>query len=329
MIRENVLELLDMLDAGETNSTEEWVNCNCPLAPYTHHNGQDAHPSFGISFSGEHGSVYKCFTCTPEPRSLFHLVFRMWRNGERYPYGLSEFVVKNEVYSEKKKGPEKVWSGVFTPTTIPDSVLSMFYPIDGENNEINWFLESRGISMDASRWLDVRRTPDNDWVVFYFTTPNGDVKLITKRSIHRKDYRRVKIEGIDGKNTGSWFGIHRVSLTQPILIVESELSVLRLASLGYSNAIAAGGAKADPFQIANLGGVRLILGYDADDAGHIAMRTFQRKVKNLFQLSFADWSYVSANDPGDLLSIGSLDDVMSNLKQDVADLGFYVTDSSG
>ena len=64
MIAEQILALLDALHVKKAKiKGNGWVEGCCPLARWTHKNGTDSTPSFGVSINPAGPSHYSCFAC--------------------------------------------------------------------------------------------------------------------------------------------------------------------------------------------------------------------------------------------------------------------------
>lgn len=72
MIKEKVLYLLSLAGISNTKDTGDSIMISCPFSRWTHKNGSDRKPSFGIRY-GNDISIYNCFSCGESGRlpSLF------------------------------------------------------------------------------------------------------------------------------------------------------------------------------------------------------------------------------------------------------------------
>jgi DNA primase len=132
------------------------------------------------------------------------------------------------------------------------------------------------------------------------------------------------------KEIGAWFGMDLVDWSKPVVVVESELDVLRLASLGRMNVLASATSSVSEAQIKTvLMARRLILAYDADRAGSNTHRRIIDRADGKSNIYTADWSNAEKHelfrkgkkddmrckDAGDLKNEGELNKVLSNLKR--------------
>lgn len=88
----DVFVLLERLGCRKIKQTpNKWINASCPFAQYSalHKNGNDAHPSFGVTIS-EGKSGYQCFTCNVRG-NLNHLLFRLRHLAEKHSRDTSHF----------------------------------------------------------------------------------------------------------------------------------------------------------------------------------------------------------------------------------------------
>jgi hypothetical protein len=86
--------LLGKLGSTKIHTSGQWVYSSCPLAPYTHKKGFDAHPSFTVAVDTNGISGAKCHACNFSG-SLMELMYKFQRASSRPCNDLIAFVEKN------------------------------------------------------------------------------------------------------------------------------------------------------------------------------------------------------------------------------------------
>jgi hypothetical protein len=228
---------------------------------------------------------------------------------------------------------ETLWSVPEVPVSpLPWEVINR-YPLlqfgeDDVAQECRVYLElERGIDPWTANYFRVRYDPENATLIFPLTDSKGGIFLLRARSIYKKNIWTISPELAGYPNlifpklgeVGVWFGLWLVDWTRPVISVEAEMDVMKLASMGVLNSVASATSSVTGAQIDSLSpATRLYLGYDADKAGaHAHGRIYSRlsggqRMKYIYEL---DWSVASAcNDPGDLESEDDLKKVLDSRK---------------
>jgi hypothetical protein len=317
MDRADVSLFLEALGAENIRESERWVNCSCPLAPYTHSHGADRRPSFGISVSSGR-SVYICFTCSRDPKNLEDLLYRMQAMYKLTFEGAVETYLRTDALADVVDDADS-FSIFDRPVVWPirKSVLREL-PLLDPNGPGAAFLESRGVSARVARKARVRSW--EDLLLFPFTDARGRVLLLRARRLQGKDIfiATSKVLGLEipqNHMTESWFGLHQLDPGAPVFIVEGEIDRLRLATLGYTNVVAAGGASPSSPQVAALSAVEVFVGFDSDKAGVEGAYRFHKMTGNRFCKYLLDWSIVGCKDPGDLKTREQAEEVIAAAQQ--------------
>lgn len=344
MREDNIVKFLVELgvDADSIISRNGWVNCPCVLAPYTHGSGEDAHPSFGIRVNDSGPSYYFCFGCMPYGRSLHYLLHNIFIMSGRYPVEAGLFYARHETIRacdvdfvprtafEVRKVPE---------TPLPGSVLHK-YPLlqisdDGLATEIRtWLQLQRGVPVWIQNYVGLRYWPEQRAVVFPLTNSFGQTYLLRVRRPNTKSIFTVSpaLAGFPDlkfprlKNSGVWFGMGLLDIhsRKPVVLVEAEIDMMRLLSLGLFRVLASTTSSVTNAQLDALSGT-LILGYDADVAGRHAHRRITDYLggRGDVTLKYANWSLARnkdggpCKDAGDLPHRAALLRVLENLSNDL------------
>lgn len=305
MNKHNVQRFLQALGCESVREGEKWINAKCPLAPYTHGQGKDRRPSFGISVS-EGRSLYHCFSCTTESRSLMHLIHRLHCATGEYPKELSDLLIRLENWQEIEKSEVKdVWEEAPEPLPLfPQELLDLFpLLMESDTKEAEqakkYLCYERGIDPDVMRLFGLRYDTDPVSVIFPFTNSAGELCVLRRRAIANKFIETISVEGFPTlKSTGAWFGLHLCSNKKPLILVEAEIDALRLASVGY-DAIASGGTSVTQSQVRSLLAPSILVAFDADDAGRKGTQRIVKALGGVAIVSVVDWNSIGLKDPTD------------------------------
>jgi 5S rRNA maturation endonuclease (ribonuclease M5) len=203
----------------------------------------------------------------------------------------------------------------------------------------NWLNKERLVPTYVANLFKVRYDAINQSIIFPLTDREGKVYLLRSRSIREKNIWTVspKVAGYPNlvfprlKDTGVWFGLEHVDWSKPVMAIEAEVDVLRLAALGVYNVIASATSSVSKAQMNTLKSARiLLLGYDADKAGREAHKRIISNVreKEKIKVYELDWSLalkhpkfrkdkkdLKCKDPGDLSGKSGVSRVMRNIKK--------------
>jgi hypothetical protein len=318
MHEDSIIRLLMTLgtEYADIVRSGDWVNAPCPLAPWAHAGGADTRPSFGVRVSGDEVSYYYCFGCTPQGQRLDWLLHNIFIMSGRYPWPAAKiFRVEENHYFEgdEHRKPRKpdVWDSWSKEdedfiNPLPHEVLQEYDILQfGHDKEASrcrrWLIEDRLIPEYVANLYKVRYDSLNDALIFPLTDRKGDVFLLRSRSVKQKSIWTIspKLAGYPNlvfpklRDSGVWFGMWLVDWEKPVMAVEAEVDVLRLAALGKYNVIASATSSVSASQIKTLLMARtVVLGYDADKAGKQA----HRRVKDVArsqggsEILEVDWS---------------------------------------
>jgi 5S rRNA maturation endonuclease (ribonuclease M5) len=201
-----------------------------------------------------------------------------------------------------------------------------------------WLNNERLIPTYIANMFKLRYDEINRALIFSLTGTSGEVYLLRSRSIREKKIWTVspKIAGYPNlifpklRDVGAWFGMEFIDWSKPVMTVEAELDVMRLAALGVYNVIASATSSVSKAQVEALTGAQvLILGYDADKAGRDAHRRIIKGIKGRTQgisILEIDWSVarkhpkfrkdkkdLKCKDPGDLQGKSGVSKVFRNM----------------
>lgn len=301
---------------------DEWVNSSCPLASILHKGGRDNSPSFGITVNDKGESLYHCFTCCPKAAPLSGLVHTLWISASfRWKEAMQAYG-KLEIFGDYKKqecATVEVQSKV-SCNKVPSRVLARYPLLSGasgyEADRCIEYLRGRGITNYAIKKYQIRYSKDQQAIVFPRIDKEGNTWVLRARCRKAKNFFSISPKYLMTKDewgdNSRWFG-EQFLTDDPVILVESETDVLRLAELGVSNVLASCG-QVQKAQLKRLYHIVIILGFDVDRAGQqMAYRTAYH-FKDTAVLYMLDWSLVGCKDAGDLHFLKDYEHVFTNKK---------------
>lgn len=234
MDRNGILRFLRALSATNVAARGPWITASCPLAPFTHQSGKDAHPSFAIEVKDDAESRYNCFSCGGG--DLMSLVFALKHHGASLPrYDLktaTEIAVADGEhplhFNVKEWGqPAKALEEY---VVFPERWLETFMPAL-QSPRASRYLSKRGLSQEIVQALDLRY--DTELNAVCFPIRDFDKRLCGlrgRRIAPADDEPRYHMYGNHKgqRNTLVWYGESWIDFDQPLVLVES---VFDLASV--------------------------------------------------------------------------------------------------
>lgn len=298
MDQSNIERLLHWMGCDQVKCNGgAWVNSSCPLAPWMHPKGRDAHPSFGIIIAPKGQSFYNCYTCGMKG-NLFGLLTNYGRKSKKdvspwirqlpaldsksledltrltdsiqYGYGRASTVVAGVPLSPKFK--HTILRDEEPPPPLPESDLSYF--VDPPPEVMAYLRKDRGLTDAAIALWEIKYQS----YVHRIALPIRDVdqKLvgITGRML---DWLPSSRKYLNHKGFGSkfyLFGENRIVPGLPIILVEGFFDVIALNMRGY-NALGMIGASLGPFKARKIEGLTdtVIIIPDGDAPGRKAADT--------------------------------------------------------
>jgi len=218
---------------------------------------------------------------------------------------------------------------------LPPRVLRK-YPLlqcrnDYETRAIrNWLEVIRLVPKHIQNFYRLRYNYNNQTVIFPLTDSRGNIFLLRERMRKEKRIWTVNPE-LAGypdmdfprlRDVGVWFGMETINRRKPVLLVEGEIDVMRLAALGFLNSLGSATSSVTDAQIDAVLSPTIILGYDDDKAGNFARGRVIDRVRRTSnaRLFDADWGLATRSDGKPCKDAGDLPDreqlliVLSNLE---------------
>jgi len=318
MQKENLLKFLAMLGIKPRYIYDSWVLVSCPLAYWKHEKKQDRNPSCGISFGNDY-SVVNCFTCGT--RSLADMVnFLFWKNQipqkalhyfVQHEFGLTE---KECIIEDSLSFADKFTKEVETCKPVPENILKLMEKL--RIDHAKWLCLERKISKKLLKVFPIFSFKSG--VVFGIRDKNMKIYNLRWRCVKEKKFCTLSNSYFKTSeswgNKSLWYGIEYVDFTKPVVLVEGEIDLLRLYTLGLRNVLASCGSLSKE-QINRLQEEKpscLVLGFDNDEVGKQYAKKIYEVFKDKCYLYYLNWSLVSCKDAGDLKDKSDLVKVWKN-----------------
>jgi hypothetical protein len=251
------------------------MNIRCPFAQWTHSDGYDSHPSFGISLHDDAPSAYKCFSCNMTGR-LASLPTRLGGYRKKDYSKLRSWAEAAEMDGIASK-PLPDWEAVATidynaatagETVLPETALNLFPQALGLP-----YLSQRNVTfLDVMR-MQLRFDPIQQRVLFPVYDYRQRFRGFTGRSIlPESTYSKANPKVRD------YFGLNKLELflhlrnrhkEQRKIIVEGLFDYANLVHNNYLGTHAVLGTASTPEKIRILidSGEPVYLLFDNDVAG--------------------------------------------------------------
>lgn len=191
---------------------KEWASAPCPLAPFLHSGGTDSHPSFGISISPEGRSVWYCFSCAEEAKTLDWLLHTIWIASGEYPWEAAHLFASMENHSETVITAEfediwKLESQFVKP--LPADMVNRFpklqFDFREEAERCKRWLAIRGVPRYVQNYFQVRSNPRNGALIFPMTDSTRNVFMLKARKPYSKQIWMLDQEYLKWEDNESRF----------------------------------------------------------------------------------------------------------------------------
>jgi len=254
---------------------------------------KDRNPSFYINADS---GAFICFSCGWKG-SLYTLI-----NYKQGDVDASDWIKSEQGLSARFNRATREQPKIQEQTYITESMLSAFVepPIEA--------LRLRGLTSNAARYYGLLWDRHNkNWIIPIRESDTGKL-LGWQEKGHDRRYFRNYPTGI--QKSRALFGYDNYT-SGDMIVVESPLDVVRLASLGISGGVATYGALVSDYQF-NLirGGERIIFAMDNDEAGHKSNMSLYHICKEMEKEAwFFNYNHLDIKDIGGM----SLDEVRFGL----------------
>ena len=315
MNRKNIVKLLGILDAGKVVESQEWVRASCLFAPWTHANGTDSRPSFGISIGRQ--SHYFCFSCQ-RSGPLTTLVTSLCMLKRKDNVEAREFVAEHE---KLELEPFEDLGKTHEPLSVLSPLVLKRFVMAHSGLE---FARDREITEAAISRFQLHYDPANARLVFPIFDGKGQLVGIRGRAtddsyLKYKEYSDLYPNKTSPKAHGIWWGMQfPPEKGKRLILVEGEIDAISLwRKLKRPGIWAAMGVALSKDQIRQIQGSKnpVILFFDNDEAGQLATEKLRRKLVKVIQGVYRVTDYCGCKDPDEIVRGGHLAQALKSIEQ--------------
>lgn len=288
MKQEKIGILLKALNSKRTGFRAGWVEGPCPLAPWKHANGKDAHPSFGIKSEDKKKSICKCLSCGfgGDLMDLLFQVSGLKKKQDAVGYKMayaaqlvaSEFDdMECDVHGIPEYGDEKPKAEL----VFPESWLESFKSATKFSVAME-YLHSRGVSNVTIDALDVRYDPLQHRIGFPFRNFKGQLMGVQGRSLDKITDLRYYHYGYHGtRNLHAWMGENTLDMDKPVVLCEGPFDYAAIYPV-YPNVAASFTSGLSVEKCKRLGDAESIITlYDYGAGGNAARKRLREVLKGI------------------------------------------------
>jgi len=295
MTLDEMTEVLSRLDIEVIGNRGDEIQAHCP-AHIERTGKEDRNPSWYINADS---GVHNCFSCGWKG-SLYSLV--SYVTGTDYDKATEWLGSSDGLLAKFNRITREAQAKIEEPSRITESMMSAFTSVPLE------VAKSRGLSVvDCDvygvRWDD----RNNNWII-PIRDPISNKLLGWQEKGHDRRYFKNVPSGV--KKAVTLFGYHQYRRGD-MIVVESPLDVVRLASLGIAGGVATYGAIVSHPQFNMIRGAdRIIFAMDNDDAGRASSKALLSMCYEFgAEAWFFDYGNLDVKDVGGM----SLDEIQSGL----------------
>jgi DNA primase len=322
----HIQEFLHKLGCTHIKAGDSWVYSSCPLAPYTHAKGRDAHPSFSVAISATRSGAH-CHACNFKG-NLVGLLWRLQAKSRRDLGAVASFVQKHDGHSlerlrtglearalkhavalspdsGKADGPSGTQLTLTSETSkasvFSEETLQGFLPLEHPRSKRALdYLEERRFSLEALKRWDVCWNPKHGRIVIPIREYGGRLVGYSGRAC-REGMRPKYLHAKGFKRDLYLYGEHLLTEGSAGvgLLVEGFFDVMRLRSYGYQ-AVAVMGSHLSISQLEKLVWLfrRIVIIPDGDKPGRDAALEWETQLRK--RVSCRVVSMEDGKDPDDL-----------------------------
>ena len=233
MNKEDIVELLEELDARNITVMPEWVMASCVLAPWTHESGGDSNLSFGISIHPDQDSRFNCFTCHHKDPIVRLIELLDEYSPDDYSYLLDDIAATETLGPVPRKWdqPRKKRSEATLGEPLHPHYADLY---DSAHN--HWYMEDRWVSVETCKQLQLKYDPRDsqgaERILFPVFDTDGNLYGYSGRAIDGRVQPKVRdYHGLPKRLL--LLGSHLVRDSKFVLLTEGLFDYARGWDLGF------------------------------------------------------------------------------------------------
>jgi DNA primase len=266
----DVLTLIQSTIDRYARKSGNWIQCSCPFSQSTHAQGNDVHPSFGISCTYPHG--YNCFSCGKKGVAIEQLLHLL---GFENTHGEMVHNYQLPMFTERIIG--KIVPIIYSSTWLHTFPLSPCHP----------YITARNVPISMAQQLEICYDSIENRICFPIYDRAFQCIGLQGRSIG-DTYPKYKFyfNCNNSKypiNPGMLYGEQWINFDAPLVIVEGVFDVARVKEV-YGNVTSFFGVNPSTSVLRKLYfASKILMFFDQDTAGDNACIAL-RKALHLTQL---------------------------------------------
>lgn len=271
---EKIRQLLKTLNSELDDYSEAWAKSRCPLAPWTHDQGTDSKPSFGISISAA-DSMYNCFSCgnSGDLPDLVHEIRHHLAKEHKHGYDITaaSLILTNNEHLQVQDDSGLIEVDHSNPVynkVVPfaSNFLGKFLSAKGHP-----YLKKRGISKEVVDELGLLFDVKQQRVCFPIYDSNSDLVGVHGRDVTGRSYLPYLVYKDDEiSNLIVWCGESWVDFDKPVVLTESVFDLAKIYHV-YKNVMCSLSASLSKPKIERINaGTEYITFYDYGKAADLA-----------------------------------------------------------
>jgi hypothetical protein len=238
MDREGIKRLAELLDAEILSAplSAKWMNITCPYAPWTHENGIDKNPSFGVRIKKDGVSRLWCFSCQTGGGSLGEVLMDLKARGSEINFKeLLELAQAEFDGSEMPSFDDEMDDQTCLFPFAEDWLES--FPLAVNSGRALLYLEERRIPKSIMAMLDLRYDPFEQRVCFPIRGEDHVLYGLHGRDVTDAAKLRYLAYGYKKRrNPHVLLGEDTVDWTKPVVMAEGPFDYARVKQV-YRNTI--------------------------------------------------------------------------------------------
>lgn len=240
MTEDQALAFVKALGGKHISTKSGWVTSSCVLARWTHKNGTDNNPSFGLSVDPGKASHWNCYSCGSGSveELLGGVEFHLAKNNQDPKlYGLDILAARTLLDSEEVLVQTLPEYQEFQPNEQHEFQEWPAYWIDSflpavNNQEALAYLNYRGVTAETAMKRDLRWDYKRRMIVFPYHNVYGKFAGARGRAIDpgvegfkkHYDYQWNKVNN----SKLCWYNEQSLQLPGPVVVVEGQFDVLQV-----------------------------------------------------------------------------------------------------
>lgn len=226
MVEGELTKLLSALNIPvATKRHNGWWVTPCPFAPWTHRNGRDGNPSFGVKVENEGISSFKCLTCG-EHGNLTKLVRKLGVYREFDSHELEKQIILAEAAGVLGGDFEQQANHFEYPEPLNEAAFGdIFNRVVDEGGPGLAYMYERGLTQETLTHCDVRYDPMERRVLFPVRGDDGLLYGYTGRAIDADTQPKVK-DYLGLKKRALLLGAQFYEPGRPVVVVEGLIGWL-------------------------------------------------------------------------------------------------------